>query len=609
MKVGSPGTATTLSVPGYTVGDTSITVGSTSNWSTDTGVVFAIDQAQVVNGVEVQVAGTYNEYVGTVASGTSVSNVSWAAGSGNRNYAAGALTRVYIPVSATRENRIVDWGLAHANQDGTLKTTAVQAALNISAAVPSDYTTLAQTATTITPNGNRSYTLTFPGVNYTDRLSPGMRLRTVRSAAAPNQSASLNGTTQYFSKTSPAGMTFTNNFVVGAWVKLNSYAATNMDIVSRYNGTSGWILRVSSTGQVQLVALNAGAANYMEFKSYQSLPLNKWVHVSAQMDMTVTTNTATTNYITLDGVDVPLVATRNGTSPTALVQAGNLEIGSANGGTEFFPGKIAQVAIFNAKVTQATMRGYISQGLSGTEPSLISAYSFNNSITDLNTTNANNLTANGGAVATNADSPFGGQADGSISATVDYGIIQRTTYNAPDTTVVVQVPEGCTIPTSGGVSSVSYSTMRSPYGFPAESGKHTLDFLWTAQSNTGIIASTSTIAPITGVSVSVPLGAYDTDMTGFVAASSGGVTFNGAYVGLSNLSNAFSFPKLTSLVVPIGTSQTDTSAQVYVRDSLSISSATTLYVVGNPVNNNTNIYIGRNVAKAPTVISMKNAYL
>jgi len=108
-----------LSVPGYTVGDTSITVGSTSNWSTDTGVTFAIDQAQVVNGVEVQIAGTYNEYVGTVASGTSVSNVSWATGSGNRNYSAGALTRVYIPVSATRENRIVDWGLTQHNQDGT----------------------------------------------------------------------------------------------------------------------------------------------------------------------------------------------------------------------------------------------------------------------------------------------------------------------------------------------------------------------------------------------------------------------------------------------------------------------------------------------------------
>lgn len=119
QKVGSPGTATTLSAPGYTVGNGSITVGSTSNWTTDTGVTFAIDQAQVVNGVEVQIAGTYNEYVGTVASGTSVTNVSWAAGSGDRNYSAGALTRVYIPVSAERENRIVEWGTAQHNQDGS----------------------------------------------------------------------------------------------------------------------------------------------------------------------------------------------------------------------------------------------------------------------------------------------------------------------------------------------------------------------------------------------------------------------------------------------------------------------------------------------------------
>lgn len=114
-----------MSAPGYTIADTTITVGSTSNWPTDTGVVFAIDEAQVVDGHEVQVAGTYNEYIGTVASGTGVTNVAWQTGVGDRNYASGALTRVYIPVSAERENRIVEWGLVHADQDGTLKAGAV----------------------------------------------------------------------------------------------------------------------------------------------------------------------------------------------------------------------------------------------------------------------------------------------------------------------------------------------------------------------------------------------------------------------------------------------------------------------------------------------------
>ena len=37
--------------------------------------------------------------------------------------------------------------------------------------------------------------------------------------------------------------------------------------------------------------------------------------------------------------------------------------------------------------------------------------------------------------------------------------------------VTVQVPEGCTIPTSGGVSAVAYSTMANPYGFVGDKGR------------------------------------------------------------------------------------------------------------------------------------------
>lgn len=117
MKVGMS-TATTLSAPGYTIGNTSITVGSTTNWPTDTGITFAIDTVTVVNGVEVQDAGSYNEYVGTVATGTTITNVAWADGDGNKNYSAGSTTRVYIPVSKTRENRLVDGMLAEHKQTG-----------------------------------------------------------------------------------------------------------------------------------------------------------------------------------------------------------------------------------------------------------------------------------------------------------------------------------------------------------------------------------------------------------------------------------------------------------------------------------------------------------
>ena len=196
-----------------------------------------------------------------------------------------------------------------------------------------------------TYNGNRSYT----GVTTVDQSAlwaPGMRLRFTNTVATPTQSASLNGTTQYFSKSSPAGMTFTDDFVVSAWVKLSSYPSGNTGIVSRQNGTSGFIFGVNANGGVFLTGYSGGAGNYRGNGTYQSLPLNKWVHVAAQLDMSAHTNTSTTSYIMFDGVEVPSLVNQSGTNPTSLVQAGNLEIGSANAGG-FFPGKIAQVAIYS----------------------------------------------------------------------------------------------------------------------------------------------------------------------------------------------------------------------------------------------------------------------
>lgn len=333
-----------------------------------------------------------------------------------------------------------------------------------------DWNTIATAPTTITNLGQRSYSILYPSVDLTSTIHPGMRLRTTRTVSAPTQCTSLNGTTQYYSKTSPAGMTFTDDFAVSAWVKLTSYSAGGQMIVSRSNGTSGWDFSIESSGRVQILGRNASGSNYRGGRSYQSIPLNRWVHVAAQNDMSTFTASPTTIYTMIDGVDVPTEAIQGGTNPTALVQAGNLEIGSWSGGLLPFPGKIAQVAIFNAKVTQDTMRGYISQGLSGSETSLISAYSFNNAITDLNTTNANNLTAQGSAVATNADSPFATNSYGTETGTLDYALVQAVTFST-NTTVTVQVPWGCTIPTSGGVTTSAYSSVKAPYGWVIDNSR------------------------------------------------------------------------------------------------------------------------------------------
>jgi len=329
---------------------------------------------------------------------------------------------------------------------------------------------------TITHNGNNNYSLVFNSVDLSGYLSRGMRIRTTRTSAAPTQCSALNGTTQFWNKTSPAGMTFTNNFVVSAWIKLTAYPASKAVIISRYNGTSGWEFYFDNNGTLVLIGYNAGAANKSQVTSTLGIPLNRWIHVAAQLDMATFTYSSTSSYILINGVEQIGGVSRGGTNPTALVQAGNLEIGSSNGGTSLFTGRIAQAAVYSAKVTEATIAASMCQTLVGTETSLISAYSFNNSSSDLNTTNANNLTANGAVTATTADSPYGGQAEGSISSTLDYGIIMTVSFST-NTTITVQVPEGCTIPTSGGVTSIAYTPQKTPYGFPAQEGKWRLELV------------------------------------------------------------------------------------------------------------------------------------
>lgn len=335
---------------------------------------------------------------------------------------------------------------------------------------------------TVTALGNRFYTAIVAGVDTTGMTSVGMRLKLPRPSTAPTRCTSLNGTNQYYSRTSAnlgTTMTFTDDPTVSAWVYLTAYGATSA-IASRFNGTSGWIFDIDSAGIVRLTGFNSSTSNFRRVQSYQSLPLNKWVHVAGMLDMsgnTYTTNGGVTNnYIMFDGLTVPGQMTQGGTNPTSLVQAGNLEIGSYNGGTQLWPGKIAQVAIYNARVTAATVRASMTQGLTGSETSLISAYSFDNSISDLNTTNANNLTANGSAVATNSDTPFTNSVTGiNVTAgSTNYGIIMSQTFST-DTTYTIQVPEGETLPNTGTITPVSYSTQRAPYGFPVQKGKWRLE--------------------------------------------------------------------------------------------------------------------------------------
>lgn len=529
-----------------------------AGWPTDTVVHFSTYQVSTGGAV---VAGTQIDWKGVVSGNTvtSLTRVAGATDSGNA-------INDYVEMNPTASwaNDLATGLLVEHDQDGTHKsvtTDTLTTTGNVSiggtltiAGSTSDggWTPISGTISAVTANGNRSYSLTTSSDN-TASISPGMRLRTTRTVSAPTQSASLNGSSQYFSKSSPAGTTFTDDFVVSAWVKVSAYQLGT--IASRYNGTSGWELVMQANGTVYLQGYNGGSGNYSGVVSYQSLPLNKWVHIAAQLDMSTFTATTTTSYVMFDGVDVPSAVGRIGTNPTALVQAGNLEIGSRNGGSQYFNGKIAQVAIYSAKVTQANIRATISQGLSGTETSLVSAYSLSNSVTDLNTSNANNLTAQNSAATTNADSPFGGQAGGTISATLDYGEVTSVTSN----TIVVRANDTSTIPTAGGISAVSYSSSYQPYGMPIQSNVlgHTLlcdSFSTAATSPTQISGlSVSVTIPAGGAKVKITI--YTMYVLNTTATAANNITLWDGTVGSGTQLT------LQSVTTPINSSATPLTAQ------------------------------------------------
>jgi hypothetical protein len=348
---------------------------------------------------------------------------------------------------------------------------------------------------TITNNGNRSYDLVFNSTDLTDTLSTGMRLRLTRTVSAPTQCAYLeSGSSQYFAKASPTGLAQTDDITCMAWIKLESYTGAVQVIMSRANGsTDGWNFYIGTSGQVVLGG--ARAADDL-VSSYQSVPLGKWTHVAVSIDMS-----GTSGLVYIDGVLVPSLYTNNGNS-AFLTPTADFRIGAGTGGTLLFDGKIAQAGLFDAVISASTIRSYMSQGLAGTETNCVGAWSLNGVLTDLDA-NANTLTASGGALATNVDSPFGN----TLGGTLEYGIITKTAFST-NTTLTVQVPEGCTIPTSGGVSAVAYSTSNA-YGFPASRDRWTVVYLGRVQvSQSSPVAGTYYNVSNQVVLTSLPIGPW-----------------------------------------------------------------------------------------------------
>lgn len=165
FKKTGAGTVTTLSAPGKAVGATSINVGATTNMPTTTGIVIAI---RTVDSSGELVAGTYTEYSATVTSATALAIVATPVYGDYQIYAAGSTTQVFIPVSATAHNKMVDGILVEHNQDGShmfasgigVLGYAERTTAFTSATTPADVDVTSLTVTVTVPAGGRRVKIT-----------------------------------------------------------------------------------------------------------------------------------------------------------------------------------------------------------------------------------------------------------------------------------------------------------------------------------------------------------------------------------------------------------------------------------------------------------------
>jgi hypothetical protein len=284
-------------------------------------------------------------------------------------------------------------------------------------------------------NGNKEFVLN-TSIDTTGTLSPGMKLSVARSTTPSTQCmAFASGSSQYATKSSPSGITFTSAFTCEAWIYPTSYTGSNAGIVSRYDGTNGFTLYLTSSGQL---ALNGQSTTSQT--SYQSVPINQFVHVAG-------TYSGGTMVLYINGTVAPSSKSGSGTS---ITQGGSLQVGAYNTGA-YFNGYISEARVWSVAQSQANIQANMAINLTGSESNLVALFKGNGNFNDA-TSNANNLTATNSAIATQAANPFNA---------IEYANVRAVSSS----TVTLYTGDAGTIPNQT-LNSPQYSTVKEPYGLP-----------------------------------------------------------------------------------------------------------------------------------------------
>lgn len=465
--------------------DTTVPVNNNSEYTNGDCVVLTVDP------------GTVNEatFIGK-KSGLNFIECIWTEGNLAVGHSSGATIIDYD--SATHHSAQSKGIQQFANDDGSLKTQPVRDALGLGATAVNGWEVLPNTLSVTTGynKGQKEFDITVANADVTSTLSVGMKLRMERGTTAPTQCTDLEaGSSQYANDSSITGTigSMTDDITCEAWAKTESYGTSARTIISKRSGSSGFQFRMEgNTGYLGILGLNAGT--FEGYVSYNAIPLAVWTHLAATLDLSGSVST-----IYMNGVSVPVQTLSGSGAISAFVQAGNLDLGasqSSTAATEFWDGKLSDVRVWGIVRTATQIRDNMNQQLVGSETNLVGYWKLNGDFND-STSNANNLTAQGGAVATDVDNPM---------RNTEYAIITKIVFGSPNTTITVFTGNDHNIPNLT-LSAPYYSVQKSPYGFPTDAGKWRLANRFRLQT-LGTNSATFAAWASNGWGLTVPTGAW-----------------------------------------------------------------------------------------------------
>jgi hypothetical protein len=424
-----------------------------------------------------------------------------------------------------------------------------------------DWRPLGVTPTVVSSNGQKEHVIRFASVDYSGTIPVGGKLRIPRTGTTPTASmAFVASSAQYASKASPTGISFVDDYTLEAWVYLDSYATDYQGIISRRDAdVSGFSLSISANGQIEVASLNSSA--YRLVQTYQSIPLNKWTHVAATVDLSGGT------WITyIDGVQVTnyMFAT-TGTVSAIIQPAQPIVLGSRKSSTQLLTGKVANARVWSTIRTAAEIRDNMNKENPASTTGLVAHYKGNGSWND-SSTNANHLTAVGGAVNSFASHPY---------SAIEYAIVTKVTYTGGNTDVTVFTGSGCLPNETFGAS--SYSTARTPFGFPADRSKWRLSAIDRSAATQPSPLANTWYNPVS-FRMAIPTGSWDLSYHSNFYIDAPTATVASTNLSLTAASSNAISSKLTS--VSFNQSGGGLISKHYGADSVTVSTQSTVHLNG-----------------------------